>query len=773
MWLVVFDGFGSGIPQVHYLVRVSYLAILIQWLTRVIKNRETFSIPKFVVPLVLILIQQIMSVPTAPLPFQALEVVLRYLILALGCFYLLDNLQHTLEPRKVENVIISMAVVFCLFDILNVLNWFYSWWVITDSVFAAAPFGYRLHGVFLRHPNLEAAFLNLVLPLVILRILRQKQLYRRLLWLLFLGLIVVVDYFTSSRGGWLGAILGLGTMSILLFIPVLVRTKDKGLNLLKEVFHSRSRIIAAILVIVVIIMAGVIFIRQLNVTYHVPGVSARADIWSTGWKIVLKNPVLGNGAGSMQILPAVEDQIPPGFSMTHAHNLFLQIAAESGIVGVLLIFVLIGLVLRAFYRAWRTADRSTRLDLAVYAGILVGVGANNLVDYIFEAPIYVLCTIIFLFFIYRHAPQSEYLRLRGRLVFPIVILLLVAYTLGSLFTLHGSSEHNVGVRNVDQEDWTSISEDICEAVDRNPHNSFYYFQCGLVQAYTYKDSGEDAVLTSALSMFAEGLQMDPYWPVHWANLAALQWEAGRSAEALQNMLRASSMAPRNATFVLNLGRMYEALGRSTEAIEAYQQALYYDPWLSNSLFFTKTTLRSELTQEPPVEVSEPLRKQYAWDGWRLLSSNQPEQARQMFTQALQSKPDYGFAFSGLALVDEAQGLKEQARINAGTGMIADVDTPLVFLIAGQVAERQGRSMDAAAYLYSAYLNAKFHSYSKEYYGGVYRRWALPFDLVPQVELGLLTDDMLQSFTALGDMLEDLGKQDLAQQVQGWLVENIP
>jgi hypothetical protein len=99
---VVFEWFGSGTPQVDYLGRGSYLILFLQWLARTGKNRDTFSIPKFIVPLVLILIQQVVSIPTSLLPFQGLEFVLRYLIFTLWFLFLLDNLQHNLDPRKVE-----------------------------------------------------------------------------------------------------------------------------------------------------------------------------------------------------------------------------------------------------------------------------------------------------------------------------------------------------------------------------------------------------------------------------------------------------------------------------------------------------------------------------------------------------------------------------------------------------------------------------------------------------------------------------------------------
>ncbi|MEJ2608046.1 MAG: O-antigen ligase family protein, partial [Anaerolineales bacterium] len=404
MWLVVFEWFGTGLPQIHYLIRVSYILILLQWLIVKLKSHTaSFPIPKAFVPLALLLFQQIISVPYSPLPFHGLEVVLGYLILALGILYLLDVLRHNVEPRKLEFALFSMAAVFCLFNLLDILTWFKSWWDISGSILSMPPFGYRLKGVFLHHANIEAAFLNLVVPLIFVRLIYQRKLHQRFLWLMFLAIIVIVEYFTSSRGGWLAAISAVATTSLLLLAPVLKRGKDAGLSMLKDWFSSRLRLLSVLALSIIVVIMGRVFLGQLRSTSHAPIASARTEIWNTAWQIFRESPILGNGAGSMHILPVVVDQLPPGFYLVHAHNVLLQVAAENGVIGVLLLLVAAGFGLAAFFHAWRRTEGRTRINLAAYAGVLVGVGVHNLVDVAFEAPIYILATGVFLALVYQNA----------------------------------------------------------------------------------------------------------------------------------------------------------------------------------------------------------------------------------------------------------------------------------------------------------------------------------------------------------------------------------
>ncbi len=774
MWLVVFEWFGTGLPQIHYLIRISYLLILFQWLVAKFKSRDDFPIPKAAIPLALILFQQIISIPNSPLPFHGLEVVLGYLILGIGFLYLLDLLRHDIEPRKLEITFFSMAAVFCLFNLLDILNWFRSWWDISGSMLSLPPFGYRLKGVFLHHANVEAAFLNLVVPLIFVRLLCQRKLFQRFLWLLFMVIIVIVEYFASSRGGWLAAISGLGVTSILLLAPVLKRAKDTGLSLFKDWFSSKGRLISTVILLTILIVGGSVFLGQLRSTSHAPIASARSEIWNTSWQIFKESPIFGNGAGSMHILPVVEDQLPPGFYLVHAHNVLLQVAAENGVIGVGLLMAAVGWGLKAFFHSWRSVEGQARIDLAAYAGVWVGMGVHNLVDVAFEAPIYILATGVFLAFVYRHAPAAEHVKLHRRWILSGAGIFLCVYLIGILFTLRGSIAHQRGVADAaENNDWQGVSENLCEAVDQNPHNSYFYFQCALAKARVYQDSGEAEMLQSAIEILEEGLQIDPYWPVHRANLAILQWEDGQTSQAIETMLQATIDAPNNAVFTLNLGSMYASLGQNEEAAEAYQHALRNDPWLIDSLFMSSDNLRSELMPVSPEDATVARRKQMAWEGWIHLHAGRYNQAEESFQQSLWISPDYGLAYAGLALLAEARGEPEQARIDAGTAVIADVDTPRVYLAAGQIAERQGRTEEATRMYLLTYWSASHTSFSKQYYASVYRRLALPFDLVPQTELGILTDDMLQSFNTLADELEELGQDDLAQQVQDWVVENTP
>ncbi|MEJ2564146.1 MAG: hypothetical protein P8Z42_15905, partial [Anaerolineales bacterium] len=72
-----------------------------------------------------------------------------------------------------------------------------------------------------------------------------------------------------------------------------------------------------------------------------------------------------------------------------------------------------------------------------------------------------------------------------------------------------------------------------------------------------------------------------------------------------------------------------------------------------------------------------------------------------------------------------------------------------------------------------YWRASHSSFSRDFYASVYRRLALLFDLVPQTEMGLMTEDMLQSLNTLVVTLREQGQDELAQRIENWILENTP
>jgi O-antigen ligase len=168
------------------------------------------------------------------------------------------------------------------------------------------------------------------------------------------GLTAAALVATLSRGAWLG-----------LAAVLLVLTR-----------HSRR-------LVVVLLLAGLLL--ALAATY-VPGVRDRVDqvvslernqdrlaIWKTTWSMFMSRPVFGVGPGLFQ-------ESYPAFGYTawwggtgpaYAHSLFLHVAAETGLVGLLTFAAILG---RAALLIFRLANNSgpTYWGLeAAFWGVLV------------------------------------------------------------------------------------------------------------------------------------------------------------------------------------------------------------------------------------------------------------------------------------------------------------------------------------------------------------------------------------------------------------------
>ncbi len=149
------------------------------------------------------------------------------------------------------------------------------------------------------------------------------------------------------------------------------------------------------LVVLVIVLAAPGLVRERFATLTSSGgeISTRVDIWRTAFDIWENHPVLGVGLGGFplayeqalvpdkEFLPSTIFQPPP-----HAHNIFLQLMAEQGILGLLAFVAILVAAVRGTIRLRHSSDRVARL---LGSGLLAALAAflvHNLFDVTFEDP---------------------------------------------------------------------------------------------------------------------------------------------------------------------------------------------------------------------------------------------------------------------------------------------------------------------------------------------------------------------------------------------------
>lgn len=91
--------------------------------------------------------------------------------------------------------------------------------------------------------------------------------------------------------------------------------------------------------------------------------SARAELWATARNAFLDSPIIGLGWGDFSTVSVL------AWTQKYPHNIFLEVAAELGVLGVL---SLMALLVIASLRVWKNRSPEVRVLAAVAAVMLVG-----------------------------------------------------------------------------------------------------------------------------------------------------------------------------------------------------------------------------------------------------------------------------------------------------------------------------------------------------------------------------------------------------------------
>jgi O-antigen ligase len=251
----------------------------------------------------------------------------------------------------------------------------------------------RAYGHF-DQPNPFAGYLATMLPLAVCMVLcRANPTKFRIFALVATGLLVAGIGLSQSRGAWLGCavagfclLLAWSRHTRRLLVPLglggtlLLAMALAGL-LPASILDRLSQITEYF---------GVFDVRTVEVSSENWAVVERMAHWQAGWDMFLAHPWLGVGAGNYA---AAYPDFFIGMwreALGHAHNYYLNMLAELGIVGAAVLLVLLGLVFRQLVgrllssdAAGETPDPFWRAVLAGVFGGLVVFCVHNLFDSLF------------------------------------------------------------------------------------------------------------------------------------------------------------------------------------------------------------------------------------------------------------------------------------------------------------------------------------------------------------------------------------------------------
>ena len=116
--------------------------------------------------------------------------------------------------------------------------------------------------------------------------------------------------------------------------------------------------------------------------------SNRLDLAQVSLRMIADYPLTGSGAGTFRwIFPLYKDARFGSLFYEHAHNDYLEIAAEQGVFGLLIFLVITGLFLYHAYRAY--CDRHDSLARGVSLGAMIAgisILGHSMIDFNLQIP---------------------------------------------------------------------------------------------------------------------------------------------------------------------------------------------------------------------------------------------------------------------------------------------------------------------------------------------------------------------------------------------------
>ncbi len=722
-------------------------------------------IPKALVVIGSFLLYYGLLILRSPQPFPGLEKWAINILVFLAFFIVSDSLEAGWSNKTWENALLNLALVFSFLEIALAGVWYLRWASIAGTIFSLPPVGYRLYGLFIGHANVFSGYINLLLPIVFVRLIQSRNAGRRLLWGFVIGIFVLVQYFASSRGGWISAIAGLGITILLIRWPRIRAFLLRGRRVRVQRRTIKDLVLFA-LSAVAIIALGAIFILQVQFSPgHAPITSARTGIWSAALEIISQSPIFGHGPGSFSTLFALSNQLPPGFSTSHAHNALLQFTAQSGLVGLGLISAAAVMLVVTITSVYREAEEKERIRLSAYVGAGVAVAIHHLFDYLFESPAYTAAVLVLLALALRQSKDRDNVVVSPRqgivVLLPILLLAVGGWSLAS----RGAFTYWRGISAARADDFQVASENLCRAAEENPAFSLYSFQCGLALAYLDDQAHNVHHLQEAISAYEHGLSIDPFWPPHQANYAALLWAIGEQEDALRELDLALESAPRQSIFHQNAGMWLETLQRPAEAQSEYLKALESGPHIANSKFFELSSSRAQALSSFIKEQNVQASGTALMGGWEFLQNGDLLQARTAFTHTLDQNPLNVEAYRGLAqtalLMDEVV----EAKKLIDTAHFIGGNSTRVFFTAGEIALEQGQLQAAADFVLQGFNQILEQSSSWSFYARTYGRFFPEPDLVPQLYRINLSEKDLMMLSIVIDYLNEQGNFEEAAYIE--------
>ncbi|AFY61442.1 IctB family putative bicarbonate transporter [Synechococcus sp. PCC 6312] len=308
------------------------------------------------------------------------------LSLYMGFFALAERVMRS--PKWRSGLITIYLLTALVVSIYGVRQWIFgadalATWTDPQSELANTTRVYS----YLGNPNLLAGYLLPAIPLSLASIFAWRGWLPKLLGGVMLGLSTSSLIFTFSRGGWLGLVVSLGTLSLLLLYWLLPRLPRFWQ------FWAFPALLGglAVLVVAAMILVPAIRGRVLSIFAERNDSSNnfRINVWAAVQDMIRDRPILGIGPGNEAFNKVYPLYQRPGYTALSAYSIFLELLVEAGTIG---FAAFVWFLLTTLTQAWQTLNHLRKMRhpdgfwLMAALATMLGMLTHGLVDTIWYRP---------------------------------------------------------------------------------------------------------------------------------------------------------------------------------------------------------------------------------------------------------------------------------------------------------------------------------------------------------------------------------------------------
>jgi O-antigen ligase len=214
---------------------------------------------------------------------------------------------------------------------------------------------------------------------------------RKIFVALAAGIMGMAVIFTGSRGGLIGYLCVVAFSAVASFVRRSANHREDP----DTTDRTRRNLFVIIAAggLVVLVLASVLFLGGQGSLMRSVGLggaqvddptSGRAHFWSGAWQIFLENPIIGSGLNSFGVAFTRFDTWSGFYRVEQAHNDYLQMLADGGILAVACVAVFVFLLLKIGIAA--VGDHRDGLRRSVITGALAGC-LGILIHSFFDFPL--------------------------------------------------------------------------------------------------------------------------------------------------------------------------------------------------------------------------------------------------------------------------------------------------------------------------------------------------------------------------------------------------